>query len=164
MNGTEIFDKVLRSYEAYYDVKRETAEAPFQAEAIFRSHDEQYFLVKSARLGEAESNEFVFFSNVDHLDAAQLQMLDEKAWETGLGRIRPHAEHRNSDVALIIVTERADADVFALASKLKHYKSYRFGLQGWSHYRLVVLEASSGRVTYNHQGRSLKKLFSNIVK
>lgn len=60
MNREEVFEKALRSYSAYYDINRETPEAPFQAEAAFHSHSDAYFLVKSATLGEAESHEYVF--------------------------------------------------------------------------------------------------------
>ena len=63
MNREEVFEKALRSYSAYYDINRETPEAPFQAEAAFHSHSDAYFLVKSATLGEAESHEYVFFAS-----------------------------------------------------------------------------------------------------
>lgn len=164
MNVTDTFEQVLRSYEIYYDVNREKTEAMFAAEAAFHSHDEQFFLVKSAKLGETESNEYVFFAKENYLNVEQLKKLDETAWEKGLDRVKPHSHHRNTDIVLIIVSDRVEADAAALIPQMSHYKSYCFGFQGWSHYRLVVLEVSSGRVVYNRQGQSLKKLFDNIVK
>lgn len=157
-------DKVLRAYEAYYNVEREDVKPPFAAEAVFKSHDEQYFLVRSVKLGEAESNEYIFFAAADRLTAEALQELDETAWTEGLSRVTPHSNHRNTDITLVAIGETVDEEAFALAPKLQHYQSYRFGLQGWSHYRLVVLEESSGRMAFNRQGQSLKKLFNNIFK
>ena len=61
-------EKILRSFDAYYNVKREGAEAPFAAEAEFSLHDEQYFLVKSVRLGEADSKVYVYFATAENLD------------------------------------------------------------------------------------------------
>lgn len=162
MNVADSFEKILKSYETYYDVNRDDPEPPFEAEAVFHSHDEQFFLVKSAKLGETESNEYVFFSKLDFLDDERLQKLDKTAWEKGIERVRPHAAHRNTDITLIIVSEQIEEDVFSQISKINHYKNYRFGFQGWSHYRLVVLETSSGHMAYNRQGRNLKELFNNI--
>lgn len=164
MKVTDTFEKVLKSYETYYDVEREKTGSIFAAEATFHSHDEQFFLMKSAKIGEAESNEYVFFAKEDYLDREKLQKLDEIAWTKGLERVKPHSNHRNTDIALVIVSDRIAEDVATFIPKIKHYKSFRFGFQGWSHYRLVVLEVSSGQVVYNRQGQSLKKLFDNIVK
>ena len=164
MNVTEALEKVLPSFEVYYNVRREDVTPPFIAEAIFHSHAEQYFLVKSARLSESESNEFVFFATADTLDEDLLNTLDKKAWETGLSRIHPHPDHKNSDVTLFILSQHITDDAFKKVQKLTHYKSYKFSLQGWSHYRLAAIELSSGRAAYNRQGQSLKKLVSNIFK
>ena len=83
MTREELLEKTLRSYAAYYDVNRDCPEEPFVAEAVFHSHNDAYFLVKSARIGEAESNEYVFFASVDNLDRALLEQLDAVAWERG---------------------------------------------------------------------------------
>ena len=44
----EALERVLRSYQTYYNIKTEAVEPPFAAEAIFGSHNEQYFLIKKA--------------------------------------------------------------------------------------------------------------------
>ena len=72
MTKEELLGKVLNSYRAYYDVNTETPEPPFVAEAVFHSHSDAYFLVKGATLGEAESNEYVFFALEDELDRESL--------------------------------------------------------------------------------------------
>lgn len=163
MSTTEVLEKLLRSFDVYYNVKREEIEAPFSAEAEFSLHDEQYFLVRSARLSEADSKEYVFFAEAARLDVKTLQALDETAWTRGLSRIKPHANHRNSDISLIILADQIEEEVFSVIRKLRHYKSYRLGFQGWSNYRLIAVELSSRRMAHNRQGQSLKKLVSNII-
>lgn len=129
---------------------------------MFHSHSQQYFLVKSATISEAESNEYVFFAVCDTLDAGTLQSLDEAAWNQGLSRITPHKDHRNSDVTLVIAADSIPADVIPLIKRQRHYKSYRFGLMGWSNYRIIVLDSSFRRFVYNSQGKALKKLFRRL--
>lgn len=164
MNNTEAMEKLLHSYDAYYNVNRESAEPPFTAEAVFHSHDEQYFLIKSARISETESNEFVYFSETDSLDEKQLRMLADTAWNRGISMVKPHKDHQSSDISLLILADRIEEDAARALPKISHYKSYRFGLQGWSHFRLIAMEVSTGRLIYNRQGQSLKKLLSNIYK
>ena len=157
MNARDMFGKLLKAYRVYYDVTEERAAPPFAAEAVFRSHEEQYFLIRSARLSESESNETVFFALEGTLTAQRLRELSDAAWETGTARVTPHKDHRNTDITLLILCERADPAALALVPRLKHYKSYRFGFQGWSHYRLAVVEADSAKLACNHQGRTLRK-------
>ena len=163
MNLQEALDKLLPSFQRYYNIKTEDVEAPFTAEAVFQSHNEQYFLIKSARISEANSNEFIYFYTADSLSAQELRELDCCAWEQGIGHVQPNYYHRSTDVALIIIAQKIDEEAWNLIRKLKHSKSYRFGLQGYSNYRLIALELSTGRVTHNRQGQSLKKLVSNII-
>ncbi len=162
MTANEALERLLPSYIRYYDVFRENVEPPFAAEARFHSHGETYVLVKSARISEADSHEYVYFAVEQELTAARLDELDAAAWERGLSYVKPHSAHRNSDVTLIILADHIDPAVMAAVKKRKHYQSYRYGLQGWSNFRLVALETSSGTLACNRQGQDLKKLFRNI--
>lgn len=163
MTVNEIIDKLLRSFQVYYNVKKEDVEPPFVAEAEFHTHDEQFFLVRSAVLAEAESREYIYFAAEKFLDETLLLRLDKAAWESGMKRVKPHKDHRNTDVSLFIVAEKISEEAFGKIPKLRHYQSYHLGLQGWSHYRLVAIEQSSGRAVYNRFGRSYKKLIRNII-
>lgn len=163
MTVNEILDKLLRSFQVYYNVRREDVTPPFVAEAEFHTHDEQFFLVKSAVLAEAESREYIYFATQEYLDEESLMHLDETAWASGMEKVRPHKDHRNTDVVLFIIAEKISEEAFKKVSKLRHYQSYHLGLQGWSHYRLVAIEQSSGRAVYNRPGRSYKKLIRNII-
>ena len=163
MTREEMLKKMLRSFAAYYDINTETPAAPFAAEAVFHSHSDAYFLVKSAAIGEAESHEYVFFASVDQLDSSLLASLDQTAWDTGISRVKPHSSHRNTDVTLVVAASSVTEEAKAQIPRLKHYKNYRMSLHGFSHYHLIVADLSSGDLTCNRQGRSLKKLFNIIL-
>lgn len=164
MNKEEVLEQVLKSYKQYYNINRDNAKAPFACEAVFKSHNEQYFLVKAAKISDVDSNEFVFFALEDKFSKDRLLELDKIAWEEGLSRVEPREGHRNSDVTLIVISEHVDQNAYELAKKIKHYKSYRFSFYGWSNYKLVVIETSLNRFITNRQGNALKKLFINILK
>ena len=164
MNAVEALEKLLPSYMAYYNIERENVTAPFNAEAEFYTHDESYFLIKEAKMNESESREFVFFKAMDHLDVDTLKQMDEIAWNTGMSRVVLSKIHYSTDVALVIMADTIDADAVKLIKKLKHHKSYCFNFKGFSRYRLIALETSTGKITYNHLGGELKKLVRNILK
>ncbi len=163
MNLQEALDKLLPSFRRYYNIKTEEVEAPFTAEAVFQSHNEQYFLMKSARISESNSNEFIYFYTADSLDEAYLTELDRIAWERGIGHVQPNYYHKSTDVALVILVNEMTGEAKQLLRKIKHSKSYKFGLNGYSNYRLIALELSTGQVFHNRRGQSLKKLVSNII-
>ena len=163
MSPADTLSALLKSYRRYYDIKTEDVEPPFAAEAAFHSHDEQYFLIRSAKLAEAEAHEYVFFAVEDSLDLAAVQRLDACAWERGIARAKPSSHHRSTDVVLILLAEHIAPDAMRYIEKLKRYQSYRFTLNGWSQYQAVALETSTGALSFNRRGRDLQKLFRNIT-
>lgn len=164
MTSMEALEKLLPSFQRYYNIKREDVTEPFTAEAEFFTHDEAYFLMKTAKLAQSESKEFVFFKAMDHLSTEDLKKMDETAWNTGLSRVELTPLHHSTDVALVIIAEKIEPEAAKLIRKLSHYKSYCFTFRGWSRYRLIALETSTGKITHNHLGSELKKLISNIQK
>ena len=89
--------------------------------------------------------------------------LDAIAWERGTANVQPSSHHRNSDVVLIILTAHAGEDALAQVKKCRHYQSYLWGFHGWSNYRLIVAELSSGRIVHNRHGQILKKLVKKAI-
>ncbi|WP_178842564.1 hypothetical protein [uncultured Treponema sp.] len=157
-------DKVLSAFRHYYTVKTgDDVPAPFVAEAEFISHTEEFFLVKSAKLAEFDCREYVFFVQENQfLSESLLEALAETAWNIGLKKIKPCWGHRNSDVALVVLAQNVDGAALKAVKKLRWHKSYRLGFFGWSNFKLVVKEISSGRVFCNRFGSDLKKILSKI--
>ena len=164
MSTDETLNALFPLFKRYYNINTETCEEPFVAEASFESHNEQYFLIKAAKVADVDANEYVYFAKADRLTTDDLKRLDETAWERGLAKVRPGYNHRSTDVTLIIAADSIDDDAKKLIKKTRRYKSYKWGFNGWSNYRLVAIECSKGIAYYNHQGKNLKKLVGNILK
>lgn len=166
MDSNGALEKLLFSFRDYYSVSSENIAAPFVAEAEFKSHNEQYMLIKAAKIADIDSNDFVFFyindENNGQVDDQKITELARLAWERGLSKITPYYGHRNSDITLIIVAEQIPEESLKIVKKLKYYKSYKFGLYGWSAFRALAYEASTGRAVTNRRGSDLKKLVANL--
>ena len=103
MSPQEALERLLRSYTRYYDLI-EDPPAPFQAAAEFHSHGESYLLIKSAKLWEMDSNEFVYFAAEDALTAETVSHRIATAWNLAMPQIHPGENHRNSDVTVVFLT------------------------------------------------------------
>ena len=160
----DALERVLRSYRTYYNIKREAVEPPFAAEAVFGSHNEQYFLVKKAKVADIDTNETVYFATEDSLTKERLLELDAAAWERGTANVQPSSHHQSTDVVLFVLTSHIEEDAYAQIKKCKHYRSYLWGFHGWSNYRLIVVELTSGRIVHNRHGQILKKLVKKTIQ
>ena len=158
MSPSEAIKAILPAFEQYYTIKKEDITPPFCAEAEFRSHNEQYFLVRSAHIADIDSNEFVYFADPQELTSDTLSELVNAAWQTGLAKVRPYNGHRNSDVSLFIFTNSISPETAKSIKKIKLYKSYKFSLHGWSHFKLAVCTTSDFAIYTNRQGRDFIKL------
>lgn len=75
MEHSQAIEKILPAFERYYTIKKDEVTQPFCAEAEFRSHNEQYFLVRSAHIADLDSNEFVFLQIVMSLQSCLFLIL-----------------------------------------------------------------------------------------
>ena len=172
MAPSDAIKQILPAFEQYYTVKKEEITPPFCNEAEFRSHNEQYFLVRSAHIADIDSNEFVYFAAPELLDSEKLLELVEAAWTAGLAKVRPHEGHRNSDISLLIFTKSISPETALQVKKTKLYKSYKFSFHGWSHFKLAVCklpddtetDSSEIEVYTNRQGKDFIKLIKKNLK
>ena len=108
LTKTEAIEKLLLSYKRYYNITQDTSLLPFYALAEFNSHNEQFVLLKSAKIADIDSNEYVYFALQDELTENVALDLDQKAWLSGLAKVKPSSAHRNSDVTLIIIADKIE--------------------------------------------------------
>lgn len=158
---SELLEKVLSLFKKYYTITKNNS-GLFDAEAEFRSHNEQYVLVRSAKIADIDSNDFAYFKMVSILSAENVKTFCDEAWRAGLLKVVPYYGHRNSDVTLVILAERVSSDFFDVArviSKINFRKIYKCLLFGWSNFRLCVLDLSNGKCYCNRYGKNLKKVF-----
>lgn len=158
---TAALEQLLPSYQRYYDVSPEP-KGSFAATAKFYTHGEQYFLIRSAKMWEMESNEFVYFLTTDALTEAQLAASVEEAWEDAMPQVQPGPSHRNSDVTVVILTPQLPAETRKALKRFHRSKGYQHGMHGWSNLRLGAIELSDGKISTNRHGADLKKLLRNI--
>lgn len=176
MSLNDFFTKLLQSFERYYTINKENPIKPFSAEADFISHSERYVLVKSAKIAEIDSNEFVYFYVQDEIDLNFVKELSSIAWKNGLEKVHPSSGHRNSDITLIIAVDKINLDnsdgqmndskYYALLKKsikkIKFSKNYMLGLYGFSNFKLAIYENKSKKTFSNFYGRDYSKLFDKI--
>ena len=162
MKNSVFLEKLLKAYERYYSINKENVKEPFDVEAKFVMHGEQYILVKAARIADIDANEFVYFKLEDDLSLEQLKNLADKAWKCGLENFVPYYGHKNSDVTLIVIADSLCDDVKKNIRKVKHSVSYKLGLYGWSNFKLAVKDLSTGMVYCNRLGSEVKKLVQKI--
>ena len=164
MTRQHAMERILAAYSGYYDINIEDPMPPFVAEAEFNLHDEQYFLVRSARIAEYDSREIVFFAAPEVLDLATFRMLDEIAWTNGLSRVRITENHKNTDISLFIVADEIDTRVIREAEKIRRYKKYMYGLRGWSGYRLIVCDVKNRQYVCNRLGSNLGEIANSVFR
>lgn len=157
----DTLQSVMDAFRRYYNVTDSDVLPPFSAYAEFKSHNEQYYLVKAAKIADIDSNEYVYFAVEDRLSLQRLDELSETAWEDGLKKVVPSYGHRNSDITLIIISNHIDQNAFSAVKRKRLYKSYKHTFYGWSHFKLVAMDLSLKRLTYNRQGQVLKKVLNN---
>ena len=90
----EILEKLIRSYEGYFDIERSDGfEPPLQAVCHFNVRSARYVLLKRVELWSATSNEHVYIFSVPELTEEIYHICEKKAYDEGMKLIDPKPGH-----------------------------------------------------------------------
>lgn len=153
----DVLERLLLAHQAYFDVERdhEFAGRRFDGYAEFHSSASKYVLVKRAKLWEANSHEYMFFTIARHLDAQTLEELVGFMTSEALGKVALERDHMSSFLTLVIIAETMDEELAATVRKTRFRKNFLFGFKGWADLRLCVIDLAGDRVVANGMGKDL---------
>ncbi len=165
MTKETFLEKLMPSYQTYFDIKYNVGVGSRQYPAIaqFHSRSERYVLVHSAKIWATEMNEYAYFAFADVPTTNDFLSLKKDVLQLGLAQIRPHSEHMYSYVTLIIVADLLPDEIIKEIKKAKYHKTYLFSLHGWMHLRIAAVDLSNGKVYSNQRGKDLLPLLQNIL-
>ena len=161
-----ILDKILRSYEVYYDIEKcENESLPLVAKCEFHVHNEKYVLSQKAQLWATDANEYVYIFKVDNLNADLFIKCKNFAYENGMKFINPKSGHMYSYITTIFICDSCDEESEKLIKKTKITKNFKFSLHGWMDFHIACIDIGKNSIYGNTSGkvtsRFLKDLFSN---
>jgi hypothetical protein len=158
-------EKLKERFSRFYDItdKESIGSVTFDFVARFHQRNSKYVLKQSNEYYAFENNEFILFKKLD-------QPFTEETLEEVIVFFHEHApslpkvddEHMSSVVKIIIETELpTDPQLIKKIQKFKYYKSFMFGLKGWIHGGLMLINPSEERGLSNkYSKKELEKFLS----
>lgn len=159
-----IVDKILKSYEVYYDVKRCRNESlPLEATCELHIYNEKYVLSRKAQLWSTNTNEYVYIFKMDTLTKDLFLKCKNFAYEKGMELIHPKPGHMYSYITAIFIYDFSDRETEKLIKKCKICKNFKFSLHGWMNLHIACINPNKNKIYSNKSGkvtsRFLKELF-----
>lgn len=166
MNKEIFFNKLLPSYEAYYNVEKDFQLDGYTyfTKADFHSRSEKYMLTKSAKIWAHENHEYVYFVLEEQLNLQQFKEISSKTLNHGISLVEPHKEHMYTYITLIYLANSIDNEITREIKKSKYHKNYAFSFHGWCDFRVVGVDFNANKVYTNGMGREFVKTYSKLLK
>lgn len=162
-NKDDILDKILRSYEIYYDVKKlKNKSLPLEATCEFHVHNEKYVLSKKAQLWSTNANEYVYIFKVDTLTKDLFIKCKNYAYEEGMKIIKPESGHMYSYITTIFIYDFCDEKTESLIKKCKISKNFKFSLHGWMDFHIACINTSQNKIYSNKSGKVTSKFLEQL--
>lgn len=164
----EAVDKMLDSYEAYYNVHRTDADCTSNprelvARCEFYQKTVGSALVKNDVSWQYTSEEFLYLYNVEHLTVEKVNELISFAREDAYPKMNIGPRHMYSYITPVIICDSADPEALRGLKRCKINKSFRFSLHGWMEVHTAVLEVNNHTITTNRSGKSVGKVLKNVL-
>ena len=150
---------LLDAYSHHYNITRdvETPEGSYPATADFFLRDENYAFSKKAVISAYEQYDYTYFYLAGHLDEEGAKSLLDRTLKVGMGRVRPHKEHKSSYVTLVILADTITPEAKKLIQKTRFQKNFRLSLHGWMEYHIAAMECATNSFLSNPGGKGAKK-------
>ena len=152
-----VLKRILAAHEAFFDVHRdyEFAGRSFPGFAEFHSFGEQYVLVKRAKLWEANSHEYLFFTYAETFDEAQLDKWVRFMKERGLEKVTSEPNHMSSGLALVVIADNCTEGAKRAVRRVRFRKNFALGFRGWADLRVIVADLSTRCAYANAAGKQV---------
>ena len=119
-----ILDKILKSYEIYYDVEKcQDQSLPLVAKCEFHVHNEKFVLSQKAQLWSTDANEYVYIFKINNLNEELFLKCKDFAYEDGMKLINPKSGHMYSYITTIFICDTCDENCEKLMKKTKISKN-----------------------------------------
>ncbi|MCD8239330.1 MAG: hypothetical protein LUC92_08350 [Clostridiales bacterium] len=167
MNREELSEKILKSYEGFFDINVPSEEGRslgLIARCDFHMKNSKYVLVKKAKLWEADCHEYIFVFSVDELNEEGFDRCREYVLKEGEKLIDPKPGHMYTYLTAVFVCDDFTKGAKKLLKKSKHYKSYKFSLLGWSEFRTFAVRAGDGELFFNRAAKQCSKFVKELGK
>ena len=116
------------------------------------------------RLWANEKNEYCYVFSAESFSPELADRCMNWAWEDGLPRVKPHAEHQCTNVKVIFIADSVSEETARTIKKKSATKNYKFGLHGYSNLLTGVTSLGTEKTVTNSAGHELvpyfKKLFA----
>lgn len=164
MTREEVLKKILKSYEAYYDIEEtESSELPLVAKCSFYVHSEKYVLLKKAKLWSADSNEHVYIFSVPEFNQTIYEACSDYAYEKGMELIDPKPGHMYTYITALFVCDQSEESAVKALKRCRIHKNFQFSLLGWMDYHTALVDLAAEKVYTNGSGRANAKFLKRLI-
>lgn len=158
-------EKLINQLNAYYDIEENHAilDETFSFLATFRQRNAKYVLHKKFEYYAFENNHYILFKRLEEgFSSKYMAQID--AWmKAGVNQlIDKEKEHMSSSITLVFETLLpTDPELVKAIKRYRYYQSFQWGIQGWVHGGLVLIEPDGNRGLSNkYSKKELKKFLS----
>lgn len=163
MTREETVNKILDSYKAYFNIHPRADEpAELVARCDFHIHNSKYVLVKNAKLWEADCHEYVYVFSAEHFTENLFKRCEAFACAEGFSLVDPKPGHMYTYITAVFVCDDFTKEAIKLLKKSKHYKSYKFSLNGWADFRTFAVRAEDKATFSNRSGKKCSKFVKKL--
>lgn len=157
-------NRVLKVYEAYYDVHRDRDDL-FAARMDFHMENDNYVLFKKNVTSQAMVHEYCWLLVVPHLDLESYRRAQEEALRQGMELIDPKQNHHMSTtLSLMVLCESCDRDALRALKHCNIHREFRFGLDGYMDFHTGIAVLNDDTVACNFSGGDLRRNLRNLLK
>lgn len=165
MDRLEFLEVLRDSFSAYYDIipaEDAPADLPLAFKADYFSRAERYWLSKNIPIWGNETNELAYIFSAPGFDRALADRCIDFALGDGLPRVKPHKEHQYTNIKVILLADRFDAETKKAVQKRSFTKSYKFSLHGFTNLLAAAVDLEEGCAYPNKAGRDLAPYFRKL--
>lgn len=167
MNSLEYISNLERMYKNNFKIikNKEIASKKFELYAHYQDIAGRTFITKNDIIDKFEVNEYCLVKKVKEINKLLIEDLKLNGKNIIDKIVKPHSEHKKSNITVILVCEdNINDDSVQAIKKFKCEKYHKFYLYGISEIRIIAVDLYKKEVYTSKNGKNLKEIYFKNIK
>lgn len=163
MTREELINRILETYEPYYDITLCEGDGYLKATADFHEEQHGFILVRRAEMWSAGRHEYCFIYSAPRFTTDVFKECVEKTRNLGEEKVDPAPGHMSSSIVAVFICDEADPEAVKALKKYRFTKNFKFSFNGWMEVHTALAALSDDIFEANAAGRANADFLKSLV-
>lgn len=166
MSLLSVIDNLKSSLSSYFNIYNNFSlnDYSFNFMGEFILSNSKYFLSRQKVIWSYDNKEYIFVKSLQNISLNDFDNFIFPFSNFALNNVvNINENHMSTYVTLFLTSPNIDLELSSLIKKFKKRRSYKFGLRGYSNFRIILFNTLTKEFFYNKDSKDIINFYKEVL-